>query len=98
MMMTKLKSERLKRGWSQQVCGFHADVAASYLSHFETLRMRPYPDQAKRLGELLGLRPEELQELVIDEPEREASARDRSVHHRCRIRPRLSRREVGANG
>jgi len=60
--MTKLKSERMRRGWSQQTLGFHAGVAASDVSRIENRRLIPYPCQAERLAKVLDLRPDELQQ------------------------------------
>ena len=62
MNLNKSKSERLKRRWSQQDLGYRARVSASDISRIETGRMVPYPAQAERLGRILGLSPEELQE------------------------------------
>ncbi len=60
-MSTILKSERVKRGWSQQQLGVLAGVEASDVSRIETGRMRPYPSQAERLAKVMGVRAEELQ-------------------------------------
>jgi ribosome-binding protein aMBF1 (putative translation factor) len=62
MVITKLKIARQQRGWSQQVLGFHASVAAADISKIENRRMLPYDSQAERLGKVLGLDPGELQE------------------------------------
>jgi ribosome-binding protein aMBF1 (putative translation factor) len=62
--MTKLKKARIDRGWSQQVLGFHSSVAASDVSRIESGRLVPYPGQAERLANLVGLRPEELQQPI----------------------------------
>ena len=64
--MTKVKSERLRKGWFQQTLGFHAGVAASDVSRIENGRMIPYACQAERLAKVLGLRTEELQEPATD--------------------------------
>jgi transcriptional regulator with XRE-family HTH domain len=68
--MIRLKVERLKRGWSQQVLGFHADVPIADISRIEGGWMRPYPGHAARLARALGLKPEELLEHVEAVPER----------------------------
>ena len=62
MKLTRLKAERLKRGWSQQILGFHAKVSATDISKIENRRALPYPAQAERIAEVLGLKPDELQE------------------------------------
>ena len=62
MVNTKMKAERIRRGWNQQTLGYRAKVATSDVSRYENARAVPYPEQAKRLGKTLGLRPEELQE------------------------------------
>ncbi len=60
--MTRLKAERLKRGWSQQDLGFHARVPVADISRIERGWMRPYPGYAARLAAALNLKPEELSE------------------------------------
>jgi len=58
--MKRLRVERLKRRWSQQRLGFLASVANSDISRFESGVLRPYPSQAQRLAEVLGIAPDEL--------------------------------------
>lgn len=65
-MTTKLKAARRRRGWSQQVLGFHARVAASDVSRIENRRMVPYPGQAERIAQVVGLEPDELQEPLAE--------------------------------
>jgi transcriptional regulator with XRE-family HTH domain len=62
MYISKLKRERIRRGWSQQTLGFHAGVGASEISRFEHGRAIPYRGQAERLAKVLELRTEELLE------------------------------------
>ena len=61
MGKTILKSEREKRGWTQQQLGVLARVGASDVQRIETRRMIPYPTQAEKLAKVLGVRPDELQ-------------------------------------
>ena len=68
IIMTKIKHERLNRGWNQQTLGFRAKVAASDVSRIENCRMIPSPSQAERLAKVLGLRPDELQEPATEKP------------------------------
>lgn len=62
MYNSKLKAARLKRGWSQTTLAYLAHVTVADVSRIETLRMKPYPKHAERLGLVLGLRPDELQQ------------------------------------
>jgi transcriptional regulator with XRE-family HTH domain len=62
--MVRLKLERLKRGWNQQDLGFRADMASTDISRIECGWLKPYPSQALRLAQVLGLKPEELLEEV----------------------------------
>ncbi len=61
MSKTILKSEREKRGLSQQKLGVLVDIGASDISRIETGRMKPYPSQAERLAKVLGVDPDDLQ-------------------------------------
>ena len=63
-MISKMKIERAKRGWSQGRLSEVAKVAVGDISRIETGRMRPYPTQAERLASVLGIPPEELQQPV----------------------------------
>jgi ribosome-binding protein aMBF1 (putative translation factor) len=62
MILTRMKIERMKRGWSQQTLGSHAHIGAADVSKIENKRLSPGKEQAKRIGRALGLRPDELQE------------------------------------
>lgn len=59
---TKMKAERVRKGWNQQTLGYHAKVAVSDISKYENGRAIPYDGQAKRLAKVLGLTVQELQE------------------------------------
>jgi ribosome-binding protein aMBF1 (putative translation factor) len=63
-MKTRMKDERLKRGWSQVVLAFHTNIGVADISRIESGRMVPYPAQAERLAKVLGIQPEELQQTV----------------------------------
>jgi ribosome-binding protein aMBF1 (putative translation factor) len=67
MLITKMKAERTRRGWNQQTLGFHANVSVADISRIENARLIPYPAQAERLGKVLGLQPDELQQQVTAE-------------------------------
>ena len=60
----KIRDERLKRNWRQIDLAYRADVPISELSRIETGQARPYPAYAERLATVLGLQPDELQEVV----------------------------------
>jgi transcriptional regulator with XRE-family HTH domain len=60
--MLRLRYERQQRGWNQTVVAFRAKMSISDISRIETGRMRPYPDQLKRLGKLFGVDGEALLE------------------------------------
>jgi ribosome-binding protein aMBF1 (putative translation factor) len=51
----RLKSERLKRGWTQQTLAHHAQMQSSDISRIERGWAKPYPGQAERLAEVLGI-------------------------------------------
>ena len=60
---TKMQIERQRRGLSQTALAAAAQkLSASDISRFERGYGRPYPAQALRLAQALGLRPEELLE------------------------------------
>ncbi len=58
--MLRIKFERQKRGWSQQVLGFCASVAAPDISKIEQGWLIPYPSQAHRLAQVLEISPQDL--------------------------------------
>ena len=65
---TMLNAERVRQGLSQEELACLAGVEASDISGAESLGMRLCPEQARRIGEVLGVEPEQLQELVELEP------------------------------
>ncbi len=71
--MFKLKAKRLEHGLTQQDLGFHARMAGADISRIERGWMKPYPSQAIRLAEALGLAPQELLEEVSFAGERQAT-------------------------
>ena len=60
----RLREERLRRGWSQTELAFYAHLSASDISKMETGRFLPFPAQAARLAEVLGMAAEALLEEV----------------------------------
>jgi ribosome-binding protein aMBF1 (putative translation factor) len=58
--MTRLKYERLRRGWSQIVLAYKAKVANTDVSRWERGMGIPYPSQAQRLEKVLGVDRSEL--------------------------------------
>ena len=72
--MTRMKAERLRRGWSQQKLAVEAGVGYADICRAERGLFRLYPSQAERIAKVLGLRPDELLEEVPDDGERPAGA------------------------
>ena len=62
--MLRIRSERLRRGWSQTVLAYRAKLSASDVSRIENGIQRPYPRQAAALGRALEIAPEALLEEV----------------------------------
>jgi transcriptional regulator with XRE-family HTH domain len=60
--MTKIREERLKRGWNQNDLAYHSRVAQAEISRIETGRLKATPGQIERLARALGVRPENLSE------------------------------------
>jgi transcriptional regulator with XRE-family HTH domain len=58
--MTRLRAERLRRGWSQQFLAVRAGVGVADVSRIENGRFEPYRGQAEKIANALGIRPEEL--------------------------------------
>ena len=59
--MTRLQEERLRRGMSQTTLAAAAKkLSASDISRFERGYGIPYPSQAERLAQVLGIKPSEL--------------------------------------
>lgn len=55
--LTRLRAERLLRGWSARELGLIAGIDAREISRFETGRAVPYRGQLARLAEALGVEP-----------------------------------------
>jgi transcriptional regulator with XRE-family HTH domain len=53
--MTRVKCERLKRGWSLQALGYRAGIQAGEVSKIERRLAVPYPKQLKSLARVLGV-------------------------------------------
>lgn len=62
--MTRLESERRRRGWSQTVLAYHSRMAQADISRIECRRMRPTAAYLERIGHALGVPPDELLEEV----------------------------------
>jgi XRE family transcriptional regulator, regulator of sulfur utilization len=56
----RIRTERQRRGWSQTVLGARAGMATSEVSRIETGRLRPYPNQLRRLAKALDVPADEL--------------------------------------
>ena len=70
LTMTKAKSikakvERLRRGWTQTDLGHFAGMSAADISKIENGYLRPFPRQAARLADALGIEATELLEPVV---------------------------------
>lgn len=63
--MLRVRSEPLRRGWSQTVLAYHAGLSASDVSRIENGMQRPYPKQAAGLARALEIRVERLLEEVL---------------------------------
>ena len=62
--MLRVRSERLRRGWSQTVLAYHARLSASDVSRIENGMQRPYPKQATALAKALEIPVAELLEEI----------------------------------
>jgi transcriptional regulator with XRE-family HTH domain len=59
--MTRMKFERLRRGWNQTTLAFLADhMNAADVSRIETGRLQPYPSQLEKLSKALDVAPDQL--------------------------------------
>ena len=65
-MTTRMKAERLRRGWNQTVLAAKVGMSAADISRIESGRARPYPGQADRLAKVLKLAASRLQDQVPD--------------------------------
>lgn len=64
MEITKMKARRLELRMTQVDLAFHSRVAPGDISKFENRMARPYPSQAERLGNVLGIPAEQLIDAV----------------------------------
>lgn len=62
--ITRIKAERVDRGWTQCELAYFARMSSADVSRIETGRMVPYKGQAQRLARALNLDPSELLEQV----------------------------------
>ena len=51
--MTRLRAERLRRGWRLDDLAHHSRLSSSDISKLETGRLRPSPTQLQRLARVL---------------------------------------------
>ena len=58
--MTRLKFERLNRGWSLQTLAHHAEMAAPEVSKIERGLLVPYTSQRLKLARVLEIDPQVL--------------------------------------
>jgi transcriptional regulator with XRE-family HTH domain len=66
--MTKMKARRQEMKLTQTAVGYLSGVSPADVSRIENRRLTPYETQATRIGKVLKLRPEELQEPAASEP------------------------------
>jgi ribosome-binding protein aMBF1 (putative translation factor) len=71
--MTRMKFERLQRGWNQTTLAFHADhMNAADVSRIETGRLQPYPSQLEKLAKALDVAPDlllqEIGSVIVGSP------------------------------
>ena len=62
--MFRLTIEREKHGWSRAELGRRARIHPSEVGKFESGRLVPYPNQLKRIAEVLSVPSDELLEEV----------------------------------
>jgi transcriptional regulator with XRE-family HTH domain len=65
-MITRMKAERVRRGWTQAVLASKAGMMAPDISRIESGRTKPYPIQVARLSKALRIDIPQLLELVPD--------------------------------
>ena len=62
LIMTRMRAERIRRGWSQQALAERAGIGVADVSRIENGRLQPYPLQAHKIADVLGIPTSELQE------------------------------------
>jgi transcriptional regulator with XRE-family HTH domain len=67
-LATNMRRRRRELDLTQCELASLAAVGQSEISKFETLRTLPYDCQADRLAQILGLKPEELQQSSVRDP------------------------------
>jgi len=65
-MITRMKAERLRRGWNQTQLAAKSGLSGADVSRIESGRTKPYPVQAARLSKVLKMETGKLLELVKD--------------------------------
>jgi len=65
-MITRMKAERIRRGWNQTELAAKSGLSGADISRIESGRMVPYPIQAVRVAKALRIQMRTLLELVPD--------------------------------
>ena len=64
LAITRMKFQRIVLELSQDRLGSMSGITQADISRLENVRAIPYDGQAERLAQILGLKPEELQEVA----------------------------------
>jgi ribosome-binding protein aMBF1 (putative translation factor) len=62
VFMTRMKCERIRRGWSQQILAVRTSIGVADISRIENGKLQPYPIQAQKISTVLGISLDELQQ------------------------------------
>ena len=65
--MTRMESERRRRGWTQTDLGYHSRMAQSDVSRIEQRRMIPTETYLRRIAHALGIPIDVLLSEAVDE-------------------------------
>ena len=58
--MTKIRDERIRRGWNQTDLAYHSRVSQAEISRIESGRLKPSAGQIERLARALGVSPDQI--------------------------------------
>ena len=64
--MILLKTERLRRGWSQSELARRASLNANTVSQIESQRFRPYESQLAKIARAFGIPEQQAHLLLVD--------------------------------
>ncbi len=64
--ISKIRKERLKKGWRIEDLACFSRVGYAEISKYERCVLSPHPGHRQRIAAVLGLKPEELQEEVVE--------------------------------